>query len=976
VIGLAFRLPRLPRWPRWRGQSSRAIALILIAVGVLPPIGLAALPGGLSVLGAPRIGIMLIAALLFTPALVGFAVALRGFDAVVVLLRAEVGGECRQVVARVLLGALILGYVFGLLATLPQDPAIGPSLLIGSLNLAAAWLFLLNVVLEPRGSALRRSAALVSDVLLLSILLAAGGRLTAALALVYLYVAIGNGEHYGPRVLAATIALELAAFAVVVASTPFWHERPLLAGGIIVTMVLLPAYVGAVLDRLGTAKTTAETANAAKNRFLTALSDDLRGPLRTIARAGTTIDRAALDPELWDMIARTRLSARAMLLQLDDMLNYVKIDDGSFAPETRSFDLYRLANGAVTGLRALAAERGITLALRIDPRLPYQLRGWPHQFRQILLCLITSAIRQASKAKVRINLDPAELQDDRLTLRLTVASGFADRRLETADEAGDIDDDDRHLGLAVADRLVGLMGGRLAAESDMRRGVSLIVELPFAVDQASLALPLDLANLPVLIVTKDGEFVGDLIEPLEAWRADPRWIGAGDAALLYLDSFDSGTRRAVLIVDGRGDVLQGLSWAHRALALPLPEPPFVLFVADESRVDSVIGLADGELDGILPAPFTHAVLRSALHALRVEPPDWFLTEPLPPLADEAASPARRIVQDIAPLRPAAAPPPPRPVVEEAAAPPPIPRPAPQPAPRPAPEPPPAPEPVAEEPIPFVPPPRPQPSRPSLAAPARRHQVLVATANPANRKIFGSILARAGHIVHFAEDADDARQGLESRDVDALVLDLTGYAGADYGAARQCRKARPTLPIIGLSGDSPDIAERRARAAGLDAVLPKPVEPRRLVSAIATALEPAEPIAAAPGPRGVVTELASHPRFAGEAAAADEGGIAGLSQEGDALQVLIDTFRIDSARIVTDIDQAAGAGDVQAFQDAVQAMHDCTEVFGITRIHDVLGTIRAPTPAKLRLQGADFIHRLEGELARLDAALIDYLKSAK
>jgi len=966
-----LRLPRLPRWTRLHGQSSRIVALVLVAAGVLPPIGLAALPGGLSVLGAPRIGIMLIAALLFTPALVGFAVALRGFDAVVARLRAEVGGECRQVVARVLLGALVLGYVFGLLAALPQDPAIGPTLLIASLNLAAAWLFLLNVVLEPRGSTLRRSAALVSDVVLLSILLAAGGGLTAALALVYLYIAIGNGEHYGPRVLAAAIALELLAFAAVVASTPFWRDRPLLAGGILVATALLPAYVGVVLHRLGTAKTTAETANAAKNRFLAALSGDLRSPLRTIARAGTTVDRATLDPELWDMIARTRLSARAMLLLLDDMLNYVKIDDGSFAPETRSFDLYRLANGAVTALRALAAERGITLALRIDPQLPYQLRGWPHQFRQILLCLITSAIRQASKAKVRINLDPAELNDDRVTLRLTVASGFADRRLETADEAGDIDDDGRHLGLAVADRLVGLMGGRLAAESDMRRGVSLNVELPFAVDQASLALPLDLANLPVLIVTKDGEFVGDLIEPLETWRADPRWIGAGDAALLYLDSFDSGARRAVLIVDGRGDVLQGLSWAHRALALPAPEPPFVLFVADESRVDSVIGLADGELDGILPAPFTHDALRSALHALRVEPPDWFLTEPLPPPADEAPTPSRRIVQDIAPLRPAAAPSPmPRPVVEEPPALPAVLRPVPPP------EPPPAPESMVEEPISFVPPSRPQPFRPPPATPAaRRHQVLVATANPANRKIFGSILARAGHIVHFAEDADEARQGLESRAIDALVLDLTGYAGADYGAARQCRKARPTLPIIGLSGDSPDIAERRARAAGLDAVLPKPVEPRRLVSAIATALDPAEPIAAAREPRGIVTELASHPRFAGDAAA-DEGGIAGLSREGDALQTLIDSFRVDAARIVTDIDQAAGAGDVQAFEEAVQAMQACTEVFGVTRIRDILGTIRAPTPAKLRLQGADFVHRLEGELARLDAALVDYLKSAK
>jgi hypothetical protein len=58
------------------------------------------------------------------------------------------------------------------------------------------------------------------------------------------------------------------------------------------------------------------------------------------------------------------------------------------------------------------------------------------------------------------------------------------------------------------------------------------------------------------------------------------------------------------------------------------------------------------------------------------------------------------------------------------------------------------------------------------------------------------------------------------------------------------------------------------------------------------------------------------------------------------------------------------------------MHACTEVFGVTRMRDILGAIREPTPAKLRLQGADFVRRLESELARLDAALVDYLKAAK
>jgi len=275
-----------------------------------------------------------------------------------------------------------------------------------------------------------------------------------------------------------------------------------------------------------------------------------------------------------------------------------------------------------------------------------------------------------------------------------------------------------------------------------------------------------------------------------------------------------------------------------------------------------------------------------------------------------------------------------------------------------------------------------PAAPPLAdpLPRRRRQILVAAGNPANRKILGSTLARAGYLVHFAEDVDEARQGLETRELDALLLDLTGYAGADYGAARQCRRARPTLPIIALSGDTPEIAERRAREAGLDAILPKPVEPRRLVAALSTALD-AEPAAAPGGPRGIVTELASHPRFGAEsAAAADDGGVEtqlwSSNQGSEAMQGLIDNFRVDSARIVADIDRACGSGDVAAFEAALAAMNACTQVFGVNRMREILGSLPEPTPAKLRLQGANFVHRVEGELARLDAALVDYLKTAK
>ncbi len=944
-----LRRPSLSRWAAER--SPRLIALALVAAGALPPLGLAALPGGLSMLGAPRTGIVLVTALLFAPALVGFAVALQGFDAVLSRLRAEPRGEYRQVIGRVLLNFLIIAYVFGLLAAMPGDEAIAPCLLIAALGLAAAWQFLLHLILDPRPSAVRRVVAMASDIGVVSALLYAGGGLTAALCPIYPYIAISNGHHHGPRALVLSTLLGASAFVAAAVATPFWQDQPMLAGGMVAVLLLLPGYVGSLLHGLSAAKNRAEAANVAKSRFLTALGEDLRNPLRLIARAGAAIDRDAIGPEQWDMIARIRLSARSMLLQLDDILNYVRIEGGDFAPETRSFDLYRLANGALAALRSQAAERGIVLALRIDPLLPYQLRGWPHQLRQILICLITNAVRHSAKVKVRINLDAAELDDDQVTLRVEVTSAVLDALPEfAASAAGEMVDplDDaetgRQFGLAMVERLVALMDGRLSIDTGRGRGLLLAVELPFAIDQASLAMPLDLAHLPVLIVTKDAHFVEELIEPLESWRADARWIGAGDAALAYLEALDPGGRRPVLAVDGRGDVLQALSWAHRAIGQTEPLPPYILFIADEARIDSVIGLADGDLDGILPAPFTPNALRSALHALRVEPADWFLSDAPAEIADEPMPPPRQAtIADLAP-----APPP----VQAFASPPPPP-------------------------------------------PVRRPQVLIAAANAANRKIIGSILTRAGHAVHLAETIDEARQGLEAREIDLLLLDLIGSTEADFDAVRLCRRTRPTLPIVALTGETAAGAQRLVRETGLDAVLPKPLEPSRLIATIEAAIRGEAPIRGEPATRSeparsdavpaVVTEIASHPRFAGEASAAampagiDERALSALWSLGegsDFFRGVIDAFRTDSRRILDDLADAAAVGDTRRFAEGIQALRGCTTNFGSGRLRELLLSLRDVSAAELRRQGAAYVQRLDIEVGKLDALLVDYLKAAK
>jgi signal transduction histidine kinase len=591
-----------------------------------------------------------------------------------------------------------------------------------------------------------------------------------------------------PRLVALAVSGVAAVIGAMIVTTPVWQADPM-AGAIIIAVLGMLAGCDAMLfRRLAAARTQAAAASAAKTRLFGGLAEELRHPLRSIARSGAAIERNAVDPDQWDKIAQMRVNARSALLQLDDILNYLSIEAGSFAPETRSFDLYRLANGAVAALRAQAAERGIVLTLRIDPQLPYQLCGWPHQLRQILVCLITNAIARSGKAKLRIALGTAAIDAGQVTLRLTVTSAVLDAVPADEDEMVAAEDSavPAPLGLGMADRLARLMGGRISAGADPRRGFALAAELPFAIDQASLALPLDLAQLPALIVTKDAQLVEELIEPLETWRAEPCWIGADDAALGYVEAFEPAGRRPLLIVDGRGDVLQALSWTHHAVSLPAPQPPYVLFVADETRVDSVIGLADGDFDGILGFPFTAATLRGTLHAMRVEPADWFLAEKLP----------------IAP----------------------------------------------DEPVP----------------------------------------------------------------------------------------AAPIAELVGVPAPEPTMA-------------------------------------------ATVTEITAHPRFAAEAPVPiDRRALDALWSLGDGsvfFRDVIEAFRADSRRAIEKINPAVAAGDTGMFEEGIQALRRCTANFGGGRLRDLLLSLREVNAVELQRQGAAYRERLETELARLDAALVDYLKSA-
>jgi len=908
----------------WRGMPARMPSPRLLALGAAAfglPVWVAVIPGGLALLEAPQSGIVLVTALVAAPAAAAVAASWRGLRR---LASALPDSEASRAVGRVLLAAAMLAYAAGLGAVTPYRDVVAGCVVVTALGLACAWLFLLHAIVTPAPSAIRRWVAIVVDIGLVSAFLHAGDFLTATWSAAYLYLAIRDGGRW------QTVTAALAGFALVAATTAFWWGQPLLSLGTATVIALVPAYVAALLRKAVSFAAASVGETTARSRLYAALGDGVRESLKALLRAGARLDRTDLSPQEAEIIARMRLSARAALVQIDELPTYAAIETGEFAPETRPFDLYQLVHGTVAALRPQAADRGTALSVRIDPRLPYELRGWPHQLRQLLMMLVAGALRGTERAAIAVQLNLVEIAGDAVNLRVEVCEqggrvvpGGAARGNDPA--------------LAAVARLAAAMGGRFARTGPLhgsvgRKGLELTAELPFSLDRAAAALLLDLDRLPVLMMTEDSGFAAELAASLRQWHAIPRWIGAGDGAFAHVEALMPDAQRPVLIVDGRDDVLSGLSWAHRASRANPAAAPYVLFVAAEARIDSVIGLADGVLDAILSAPFTPGVLQSTLHALRVGTADWFPAEPLP-----------------APVLAPEPPPPPRPPAEEATVP-----------------------------LPVV---------PSLAPPPRVRQgppqILVAASNAMNRKIVEQILIAARCMAHLVADADQALDMLAARPIDLILVDFAGGTIDDAAAVERLHEAQMGLPIIVLSGDADPEAAILFATSGASTVLGKPLEPSRLTAAIDLALPrpaPAAPSPEAPTADTIVTDISSHPRFGrappGPVDRRAVDALVSLGGDSAFFADLIEAFRTDSRRIMKELGGAAAIGDVAGFNAAVQALRSCTASLGGAHLRELLRSMPELGAAELRADGTAFVQEVAAEIARLDQTLADYRKTAE
>ena len=252
------------------------------------------------------------------------------------------------------------------------------------------------------------------------------------------------------------------------------------------------------------ARDLAERVARARSAFLANMSHEIRTPMNAVLGFVELILDTELTQEQRRALELVRSSSEALLMILNDILDYSKIEAEHLELESIPFDVSKVVHATASLLAVRAREKHLELLAEVGADVPRVVRGDPTRLRQVLMNLIGNAIKFTEQGEVVVSVSAAA-SDGSTTLRFAVRDtgigiapehiGSVFREFTQADSTTTRRYGGTGLGLAISQRLVQLMGGNLTVNSELGRGSEFAFAVTLPVEGASPTRGIGLAAL-------------------------------------------------------------------------------------------------------------------------------------------------------------------------------------------------------------------------------------------------------------------------------------------------------------------------------------------------------------------------------------------------------------------------------------------------------------------------------------------------
>ncbi len=232
-------------------------------------------------------------------------------------------------------------------------------------------------------------------------------------------------------------------------------------------------------------------ARKSKEQFLANMSHEIRTPINGIAGMITLLEETAVTPEQKKYLNAIKNSTDNLKVIINDILDFSVIESGKLKFEQIGFNIATHLPSVIETFLYQAKEKGIQLTYSIDAQLNTVILGDPVRYSQIVINLVSNAVKFTPTGEIRILVRAKEKLNDQILVETKVVDtgiGITEEKLESIFESfnqGDVSVTRRFggtgLGLAISKQLVELQNGTITVSSKENEGTAFTFDIPYRI---------------------------------------------------------------------------------------------------------------------------------------------------------------------------------------------------------------------------------------------------------------------------------------------------------------------------------------------------------------------------------------------------------------------------------------------------------------------------------------------------------------